>query len=331
MIAVPNELTPLHSAIAKSPHPVAVKSEPGIPTVAITSASMEFISDAAKNGHGQHTPPLSTTGSANYRHLLQPQTSATPSSSSTCDQTTATESTGAGSEITFLATNSNTSLDGKSMELPNSGVIDVEDAGLEEISINPVVSFPNSTTNENHEFHIPTNGFEKNMNNYDQQNNMDLEVATSTNKPQESEEGDEEVKYPWQRPEGEGCLAQTWWLFFFPINLLFFLTIPDVRRASKHNDVHNVSENEVQHWYCCSSKILRKLTPLSFVICMAWIGAISYVVTWMITIVGYTIGVPDSVMGLSFLAVGTSVPEVFSSLIVCRQGKVRLLHSLAQI
>ena len=26
-------------------------------------------------------------------------------------------------------------------------------------------------------------------------------------------------------------------------------------------------------------------------------------------------------MGLSFLAVGTSIPEVFSSLIVCKQGK----------
>lgn len=53
--------------------------------------------------------------------------------------------------------------------------------------------------------------------------------------------------------------------------------------------------------------------------CMAWIGAISYEVTWLITIIGYTINVPDTVMGLSFLAVGTSIPEVFSSLIVCKQ------------
>ena len=42
----------------------------------------------------------------------------------------------------------------------------------------------------------------------------------------------------------------------------------------------------------------------------------------MITIIGFTIGVPDTVMGLSFLAVGTSIPEVFSSLIVCKHGKV---------
>merc|ERR1712062_591235 len=81
-------------------------------------------------------------------------------------------------------------------------------------------------------------------------------------------------------------------------NLLFFLTIPDVRRPSCVN------------WF-----------PVTFAMCMAWIGAISYEVTWLITVIGYTIRVPDTVMGLSFLAVGTSIPEVFSSLIVTRQGK----------
>ena len=62
--------------------------------------------------------------------------------------------------------------------------------------------------------------------------------------------------------------------------------------------------------------------PFLFAMCMAWIGAISYDVTWLITIIGYTINVPDSVMGLSFLAVGTSMPEVFSSLIVSRQVNI---------
>ena len=76
---------------------------------------------------------------------------------------------------------------------------------------------------------------------------------------------------------------------------------------------------------CCNNSFLRKLAPISFILCVAWIGVISYLLAWMITIIGFTIGVPDTVMGLSFLAVGTSVPEVFSSLIVCRQGKVRIL------
>jgi Ca2+/Na+ antiporter len=61
------------------------------------------------------------------------------------------------------------------------------------------------------------------------------------------------------------------------------------------------------------------LVPLSFLMCSAWIGAITYVVAWMISLIGYTFGIPDSVMGLTFLAIGTSVPEVFSSLIVSKQ------------
>ena len=123
------------------------------------------------------------------------------------------------------------------------------------------------------------------------------------------------MKYPWERPVGEGCFANTWWVLFFPMNILFFLTIPDVRRAAGREDAK---------W--CSSSTLRKLTPLSFLCCIAWIGIIAYIVTWMITIIGFTIGVPDTVMGLSFLAVGTSIPEVFSSLIVCKQGKVSTYH-----
>jgi Ca2+/Na+ antiporter len=43
---------------------------------------------------------------------------------------------------------------------------------------------------------------------------------------------------------------------------------------------------------------------------MAWIGGLTYVLAWMTTVIGYTFGIPDSVMGLTFLAIGTSVPEV---------------------
>ena len=115
----------------------------------------------------------------------------------------------------------------------------------------------------------------------------------------DEDEGDSgPPRYPWVRPAGEGVLSHIWWFIYMPMNILFFLTIPDVRYPK-----------------------FGKLYPLSFLMCMAWIGLISYVVTWMITIIGYTFKIPDSVMGLSFLAVGTSIPEVFSSLIVCKQGK----------
>lgn len=39
-------------------------------------------------------------------------------------------------------------------------------------------------------------------------------------------------------------------------------------------------------------------------------------------IVGDTLKIPDSVMGITFLAAGTSVPEAVSSVIVAKQGMV---------
>ncbi len=39
------------------------------------------------------------------------------------------------------------------------------------------------------------------------------------------------------------------------------------------------------------------------------------------TIIGYTFGIPDVIMGITFLAAGTSIPDAIASLIVARQGK----------
>jgi Ca2+/Na+ antiporter len=39
-----------------------------------------------------------------------------------------------------------------------------------------------------------------------------------------------------------------------------------------------------------------------------------------LNISGFSFGIPDSVMGLTFLAAGTSVPEMASSLVVAKQG-----------
>lgn len=41
-----------------------------------------------------------------------------------------------------------------------------------------------------------------------------------------------------------------------------------------------------------------------------------------VTIIGYTLGIPDVIMGITFLAAGTSVPDCMASLIVARQGGI---------
>ncbi|XP_053687793.1 sodium/potassium/calcium exchanger 3-like [Sabethes cyaneus] len=96
---------------------------------------------------------------------------------------------------------------------------------------------------------------------------------------------------PWDRRE-ENTLA---YICRWPITFFLWVTIPDCRRYPK-------------------------LRILTFFACIFWIGITSYFVAFLITVVGDTIDIPDSVMGLTFLAAGTSVPEAVSSIIVTNQG-----------
>ncbi|KAF3842446.1 hypothetical protein F7725_024397 [Dissostichus mawsoni] len=56
---------------------------------------------------------------------------------------------------------------------------------------------------------------------------------------------------------------------------------------------------------------------LSFFCSTLWIAGFSYI---MVTVIGFTLGIPDVIMGITFLAAGTSVPDCMASLIVARQG-----------
>jgi Ca2+/Na+ antiporter len=51
-----------------------------------------------------------------------------------------------------------------------------------------------------------------------------------------------------------------------------------------------------------------------------WIGGTSYMVFWMVVIIGDTFNIPDSVMGITFLAFGGCMPEAISAVIVARKG-----------
>ena len=53
---------------------------------------------------------------------------------------------------------------------------------------------------------------------------------------------------------------------------------------------------------------------------IGWIGVLSYVMVECATSLGHAFGIPDVVMGLTFLAAGTSVPDLLSSVAVARQG-----------
>ena len=56
---------------------------------------------------------------------------------------------------------------------------------------------------------------------------------------------------------------------------------------------------------------------------IVWLCLLTYLMVWMVTIIGFTFGIPDSVMGITFLAAGSSVPDALSSVLVVRQGRQR--------
>ncbi|CAH2059625.1 unnamed protein product, partial [Iphiclides podalirius] len=98
---------------------------------------------------------------------------------------------------------------------------------------------------------------------------------------------------PLVKPVGANHLQMACWYVAYPVHWSCRHTMPDCRGR----------------WY-----------PITFIISMLWISFYSYFMVWMITIIGYTLGIPDTVMGLTFVAAGVSVPDALSSLAVIKEG-----------
>ncbi|KAM5129015.1 sodium/potassium/calcium exchanger 4 isoform 2-T2 [Mantella aurantiaca] len=94
-----------------------------------------------------------------------------------------------------------------------------------------------------------------------------------------------------------GFVNQFKWAFSWPLICTLYFTIPN-----------------------CSKPRWENFFMLTFGLSTVWIAIFSYLMVWMVTVIGYTLGIPDVIMGITFLAAGTSVPDCMASLIVARQG-----------
>ncbi|XP_040189639.1 sodium/potassium/calcium exchanger 4 [Rana temporaria] len=94
-----------------------------------------------------------------------------------------------------------------------------------------------------------------------------------------------------------GCVNKFKWAFSWPLICILYFTIPN-----------------------CSRPRWENFFMLTFILSTVWIAIFSYLMVWMVTVIGYTLGIPDVIMGITFLAAGTSVPDCMASLIVARQG-----------
>ncbi|NXP78460.1 NCKX4 protein, partial [Ramphastos sulfuratus] len=95
----------------------------------------------------------------------------------------------------------------------------------------------------------------------------------------------------------DGKMNKIKWILTWPLIFVLFCTVP------------NCSKPRWEKWFMAT-----------FVLATLWIALFSYFMVWMVTVIGYTLGIPDVIMGITFLAAGTSVPDCMASLIVARQG-----------
>ncbi|MEE6474772.1 hypothetical protein FKM82_010487 [Ascaphus truei] len=153
----------------------------------------------------------------------------------------------------------------------------------------------------------PGNATERNVNG----TRRDEDVAEADNETEnenednENNENDEEEEEedddndgpftPFDIPSGKANKAK--WVVTWPLCFLMYFTVPN-----------------------CAKPRWEKWFMVTFAASSIWIAAFSYVMVWMVTIIGFTLGIPDVIMGITFLAAGTSVPDCMASLIVARQG-----------
>ncbi|XP_059561424.1 sodium/potassium/calcium exchanger 3 isoform X2 [Myotis daubentonii] len=125
--------------------------------------------------------------------------------------------------------------------------------------------------------------------------NEDNENNENDEEEEEDEEDDEGPYTPFDPPSGK--LETVKWVFTWPLSFVLYFTVPN-----------------------CNKPRWEKWFMVTFASSTLWIAAFSYIMVWMVTIIGYTLGIPDVIMGITFLAAGTSVPDCMASLIVARQG-----------
>lgn len=112
----------------------------------------------------------------------------------------------------------------------------------------------------------------------------------------EDDDDDDEGPFdPFEVPDDN--LGKIIWFSNLPLVILMWMVIPDCQRENR-----------------------KKFYAITFINCILTIAVLAYVMVWMATLFGKVANIPDPVMGLTFLAAGTSIPDALSSLAVARKG-----------
>lgn len=105
----------------------------------------------------------------------------------------------------------------------------------------------------------------------------------------------------WHRfefPSDDGAFDKIIWVLGIPFVCMFQVTIPDC------------SKTKGEPYYVCT-----------FIMSIAWIGGLCMGMVQFVTWFGCILNIDPVVMGITFLAVGTSIPDALGSMVVARAGE----------
>ncbi len=110
-------------------------------------------------------------------------------------------------------------------------------------------------------------------------------------------------------------LAVVYWRRFF--------TYSDMEYTVEVEDPHG--ENiKITHFIDVALKFIfpsREKYYLTFIFSIFIIAALSYVLVEVAVVSAHLLNIPEAIIALTVLAVGTSIPDLFSSIIVAKQGR----------
>ncbi|XP_037041812.1 sodium/potassium/calcium exchanger Nckx30C isoform X2 [Bradysia coprophila] len=118
-------------------------------------------------------------------------------------------------------------------------------------------------------------------------------IDTTIDSINELDEEPEALNMEWPK----SCRKRISYVLVAPILVPLWLTLPDTRTPRG-----------------------KKFFPITFLGSICWIAAYSYLMVWWANVIGDTAQIPPEVMGLTFLAAGTSIPDLITSVIVARKG-----------
>jgi Ca2+/Na+ antiporter len=101
------------------------------------------------------------------------------------------------------------------------------------------------------------------------------------------------------------------WILLFPVKAALVLTIPTDEGTTRLKYFSCLRTGRMPHHICY----------LQFAWSILWIGVFAYYIVFCTEVLGQALGIPSVVMGLTFVAAGSSVPDLLSSVIVARQGE----------